>query len=542
MNCVFCFVTTYWYASLAIVLLGLLYLWSIWTHDYFKIRKVPYKKPTPLFGNLTGLATQSDTMFNVINNIYKSHPNNKFLGVFEFRNPLVMIRDPDLIKQITVKDFEHFLDHRVIIDETIEPLFGKNLVSLSGDEWKNMRNILSPAFTGSKIRFMLNLVSECAQELNEFLIDQCEKNDGIHTVDLKEMYTKYTNDVIATCAFGIKVNSFTDEKNEFYTIGKQISNFGGLQSLKFLIYATIPRIAKALKLEIFPGKIPKYFKSLIQDAIGQRQKNGIIRPDMIQLLMEARKGLSKEIAQAEETPKINEGFSATEEINLKDTIKVHKKTLDDDDITSQCLIFFLAGFETISNLLCFASHELAVNPDYQQRLYEEVKQVSDEMHANNEELSYEKLQSMKYLDMFVSETLRRWPPAMVTDRKCTIPYKIKDNDIEMTIEKDSFIWIPVGPLHHDPQYFPEPEKFDPERFSDENKHKIIPYTYLPFGAGPRNCIGSRFALMEAKAILFHLLTRFSFEVSVRTQIPLKYSKSGFSVRPEKGFWIALKPR
>jgi cytochrome P450 family 9 len=97
-------------------------------------------------------------------------------------------------------------------------------------------------------------------------------------------------------------------------------------------------------------------------------------------------------------------------------------------------------------------------------------------------------------------------------------------------------------FHHDPQYFPEPEKFNPDRFSDENRKSIDPDTYLPFGIGPRNCIGSRFALMELKTIMFYLLQNFSFEVTEKTQIPLEYEKVPFGMKPEKGIWIGLKPR
>ena len=104
------------------------------------------------------------------------------------------------------------------------------------------------------------------------------------------------------------------------------------------------------------------------------------------------------------------------------------------------------------------------------------------------------------------------------------------------------LFIPIWCLHHDPQYFPDPEKFDPERFSDENRDKIDPDTYIPFGVGPRNCIGSRFALMELKTILFYLLLNFTFDITDKTQIPLRLEKNPFGLKTEKGAWMALTPR
>lgn len=109
-------------------------------------------------------------------------------------------------------------------------------------------------------------------------------------------------------------------------------------------------------------------------------------------------------------------------------------------------------------------------------------------------------------------------------------------------EVNQVIFIPIWGFHHDPKYFPEPEKFNPDRFSDENRGNIDPDTYLPFGIGPRNCIGSRFALMELKTIFYYLLLNFSFEVGEKTQIPLQFKKVPFGMATEKGIWAQLKPR
>lgn len=99
---------------------------------------------------------------------------------------------------------------------------------------------------------------------------------------------------------------------------------------------------------------------------------------------------------------------------------------------------------------------------------------------------------MKYLDQIICETLRRYPPAYILSRVCARDYLIKSkksDEVDLFLEKGSILTIPVGGLHMDPQYFPDPERFDPDRFSEENKKKIISGTYMPFGSGPRNCIG-----------------------------------------------------
>lgn len=118
---------------------------------------------------------------------------------------------------------------------------------------------------------------------------------------------------------------------------------------------------------------------------------------------------------------------------------------------------------------------------------------------------------------------------------------MKPSEKNLQLEKGDTIWIPVFGIHHDPEYYAEPEKFDPERFNDENKRNIKPYTYLPFGVGPRNCIGSRFALLECKTLFYHLLLNFEIVPIKQTVIPLILSKSFFNVKPEGGQWLGLKP-
>jgi cytochrome P450 family 9 len=207
---------------------------------------------------------------------------------------------------------------------------------------------------------------------------------------------------------------------------------------------------------------------------------------------------------------------------------------------AQCFVFFLAGFDTSSTLLSFAAYELAVNPEVQQKLFQEIQTTNAELAGGN--LTYNAVQKMKYLDMVISEALRKWPPAPITDRCCVKDYTLNYEQYNFTIKKGQFFWIPIYALHRDPKYWKNPEKFEPERFSDENKSTINMGTYLPFGTGPRNCIGSRFALMEAKTVLYYMILNFSFEVTAKTQIPLKLARLPFGIKPEKEIYLVLNPR
>lgn len=117
-----------------------------------------------------------------------------------------MIRDPDLIKQITVKDFDHFLDHRPFLKDVENELFGKSLLLLTGQRWRNMRATISPAFTGSKMRKMLQLVVDISEQAAQIVFDEANDSSQPTVRDMKELFNRFTSDVIATTAFGIKVH------------------------------------------------------------------------------------------------------------------------------------------------------------------------------------------------------------------------------------------------------------------------------------------------------------------------------------------------
>lgn len=445
--------------------------------------------------------------------MYNYFPDAKYFGSMDFNTPAVFLRDPELIKDVLVKDFENFHDHRGFVDESLDPLFSKNVFALRGDRWREMRNTLSPSFTASKMKLMYELVSKCSREFVNYLVDHPELYDN--AIETKQIFRRYTTDVIATTAFGISVNSMEDQNNEFYVRGIETSKVfrGSLAMFKFIFMRAFPRVAKLVGMSGFASSsMAEFFKRVVGETIKIREEQGIIRPDMIHLLMQARN---------------------------KEGPSIHKMTLD--DIVSQAFIFFLAGFETSSTLMCFIAHELAINQDIQDRLREEVQQHL----AEGNEISYESLSKMTYMDMVISEALRKYPPSILTDRLCTKRYELPPSQPggkSVIVEPDNITMILIYGLHRDPKYFPNPDKFDPERFSEENKDNIVPYTYLPFGHGPRKCIGNRFALMETKILIAHLLQKFTLKRTEKTVEPVVYDKREFNLAPEGGFWIALEKR
>uniref|UniRef100_A0A1A9WIC7 Cytochrome P450 n=1 Tax=Glossina brevipalpis TaxID=37001 RepID=A0A1A9WIC7_9MUSC len=187
------------------------------------------------------------------------------------------------------------------------------------------------------------------------------------------------------------------------------------------------------------------------------------------------------------------------------------------------------------------AHEIMENTEVQEKLLKEIQET--ENNLNGKSMTYDVIQSMRYMDCVSSETLRKWTPAAFTDRVCNhdVTYELS-NGRKLQIKKDDVVWIPVAGLHRDSSYYENPNKFDPERFTIENKNNLKPFTYLPFGIGPRNCIAPRFALLEAKLLIYYLLRDFQFAAAKKTSIPFQLGQSRFQLFPKNGIWLKFVAR
>lgn len=499
--------------SLVAVVLVAIYRLISYKQKYFERINVPHLKPVFLFGNQLPTLLKKRSMFDQIRWLYKQFPGAKYFGTYEFTNPQIFIKDVELIKDITVKNFDNFTDHFAVTSD-FDPLFSKNLFSLRGQTWREYRAVLSPSFTGTKLKSMFILINNCALNLREFLLSETKR--GV-PIDTKDLFTRYTNDVIASAAFGITVNSFKDRDNEFFKVGKEATTFTFWQIFKFLLARSVPIVAKVFELKVVKPKISNYFISIVKSNVEQREKHGITRPDMIQLMIQAR-----------DDP--NNGVK-----------------MDVIDMTAQAFIFFAAGFDTISTAMCFTAHLIAAHPQVQGKLLRELEQryeaICDESNG------YEALKDFHYLDAVVNEALRMYPPNPINDRMCTKRFELPPavpGGKPFVVEPGTMIGLPVVGVHYDERYYEEPEKFKPERFLDSDGKLTIKVTdsqfFLPFGSGPRICIAHRFAMLEIKLVIAHLLALTHLSPSDKTPSPIIPTTRTFQLMPDNGFWLNLELR
>ncbi|GAB6028359.1 hypothetical protein CHUAL_002527 [Chamberlinius hualienensis] len=485
------------------IILTLIYWYLTWNFNYWEKQGIQCPPNLIFLGNLL---TERNKILRE-EDIRKAKRYGTVYGFYEGRKPTIRIADPDMLREILSKQFDHFTDRRKLDLGNADPVTKKFLTLVNGAEWKQIRNVMTPTFTSVKLKQMAPLIEESVAELVEILK---EKSKNKISVDLKTQFGPLILDIIASCAFGVKINS---QKNPDTTFVQNVRRLHVKRNLfKVFMLFTLPAFVRNMfnLTPVMNQEALDYFKSTINEVISSRKQNNIIRNDFLHLMMEALKG------------------NAAEEND-------QKQVLTSSGVIAQSILFLLAGFETISTALAIACYQLALNKDIQSKLSNEIDQAFKDGQSK---ISYDQLFSLNYLDMVMNESLRWFPPQFRTEREC-----VSDAQVGyLTIQKGTIVSIPIHAIHWDEKNYPNPEKFDPERFNPDNKKAINPYTYLPFGIGPRNCIGMRFALMEAKYILAHLIHQFKFVECPETKVPLQFSLNMGSIGSQAGAWIRFEEK
>ncbi|KAK4878864.1 hypothetical protein RN001_011370 [Aquatica leii] len=482
---------------------------------YWKRKGVYTPQPGIPFGNAKDLVLQQVCFGVAIKNAYDAIKKKglKFGGYYFFMRPIFIPVDLDLIKRMMTTDFAHFTDHVLHVDEEYDPL-STHLFAMKGSRWKNLRMKLTPTFTTGKMKMMFQTLVDCSNEL-AVVIDQMVENKTV--IEIKEIIGRFTTDIIGSCAFGLECNSLRDPNSKFRQNGKKFFDTSLKDSIVRLLSFTVPEFFKIFRVRSHPKEVTNFFMNVVEQTVKYREQHNIIRTDFMHLLLQIKNNVK---------------ITDTDVGSFKNSTKNGNASLTLSELAAQCFVFFIAGFETSSTTTTFCMYELCVNSKIQDKLREEIVAV---LKKHNGNLSYDAIMEMTYMDKCVNETLRKYPPIPIHSRECTKTYKIPNSDV--VLKKGAYIFIPAYGVQRDPEHYPDPDKFDPERFSEENKAKRHPAAWTPFGDGPRVCIGMRFGLMQTKVALARMLQRYQFSLHSKTTVPIRMDPGSFVLAADTGVWL-----
>lgn len=413
------------------------------------------------------------------------------------RQKMISVGDPDVLRRILVKDFSDFQDRE--LNFPLDPLQKNGLFFLKGDHWRFVRSVLTPTFTSGKMRGMNPLIQKCVNSLQTNFQRYADSGESFTA---KTLFGAYSMDVIASVAFGLDTDSQNDPHNPFVIHAQECFKFNMWNPMLW-IFVAFPAVAQLL-VKLGGGLLPKsarnFFTDILSRTISERKNERKARLDFLQLIIDARK---EELSSEKHEVDFDTSALATD---------IDRKGLSDIEIIAQAFLVMIAGYETTGTALTFTAYSFATNPEWQDKVIAEVDTV-----LKGEAPTYDNVLKLETLEMCVTESLRCHPPIIRSFRSADKEVLVDGH----VFPKDCAISIPIYSIHHDPDLYPDHETYDPSRFSPERRHEIHPYAYLPFGIGPRNCVGMRLAQMEIRMAMAQLLQKFKFVTCDETLIPMR---------------------
>ncbi|XP_051167208.1 uncharacterized protein LOC127285301 [Leptopilina boulardi] len=493
------------YSLLAILTLIIIIVYFYLTRNfgYWKKRGVKEIPPTPFVGNCGKYFKYEKSPGALFKCFYDEHPNLPYVGIYMIDEPCLLIRDPEILKRIFIKDFNFFTDK--LLRSGKNDVSNNSLFFIENPHWKYLRQKFTHLFTPSKMKSKFDNMLEIGRDLDDYL-DKLQLEGSGKEIDVKEVSGKFMTDVIGLILFGLKCNSLKDPEAELRKFGKAMfGTYSFKRAIEISIIFLAPQFADLFGCKFIFENAYNFFTKVFEEVLNERKNSKIKGNDFLDVIIQLRDNEVK---------------------------SPHGLKLQGDNLSAQAVLLFAAGFEPPSAVMAFCLFELAKHKEIQNKLR---NQINDGIIKNNGKITYELVTELQYLDMILSETLRKYPTMPVMDRKATKDYKIEETGL--VIEKGTAILVPLLGLHYDPQYFPDPEKFDPERFSSDNKLRN-PYVNMPFGLGSRGCIASRQGLLQVKLGLIVIISR--FEVSLLKKTSIEFDKLSALTSSKGGLFLNIR--
>ncbi|XP_014296124.1 cytochrome P450 6k1 [Microplitis demolitor] len=500
----------YWVLDSVILLSTLIiiaYLYMTRKFKYWKRRGVAEITPTPFVGNFGDCLTTKRSGGQWAQDMYEWSAGLPYMGFYVFDRPFLLVRDPELIKNILVKDFNYFND-RFAKASPYDRIGDANLFFIKNPQWKIVRTKLTPIYSSGRVKKMFKLMVDVGDDLMSLMESHNFKGKG-EIIEVKELCARFTTDMISTTAFGIRANCLNHPNAGFRESGRKIFKPTFYRNFEAMSLFFAPQLATPLGLKFVPKESATFLRNSLWDVINERERCGSKRGDLIDALIDLR---------TNKTQLFHDEFD-----------------FDGDNLLAQAVVFLSAGFETSSSTLSFTLYEMALQPEIQNKLRAEIVKGLEQTEGK---ITYDLAMNLPYLDMVIAETLRKYPPLPVLDRVANENYKIQNSNL--VLEKGTPVMISISGLHFDPEYFPDPHKYDPERFSEANKKTRKSCVYLPFGEGPHVCIGMRIGLLQTKIGLLKLLPKYEFSSCKETLIPMRFNTKSIVTCADGGVFLNVK--
>lgn len=471
----------------------------------------------------------------------------------------IVLQDPALIKEIGVEKFDLFRDRLIPFSLRAN----KGLLTAKGDEWHRSRRALNPAFNSIKLAAFANTISRHCQALTNRL-DRIilEGHHEDKPIDVVQLFGDLTMDVIGSTSFDAEfglqesplegLEEATKKNPQQQQPQQQQPQQGSVVEAAKNIFMSSGGIMG------FGGTVTQ-FVTVVAPILGPLLKLAfplLLTPETIQLVRSVRKleRILSEIlegrSQFSQTNNNNDENNdnhddttvtpkASVDANFIDLVRkaqdpVSGIGLDNDEVRDQLGLFILAGYETTANTLSYTAFLLAQHPQVEAKLVEEIQRLAPNKDTT---LNFKDLAEFKYTSNVINEALRLYPPGAMLRREAQQDVVLGNG--KYPIQKGTWMIIPVYSLHRDELYWEKPEEFNPDRFADSTK--LTKYAHLPFGVGPRNCIGQRFALEEIKLALIAIYREHTFKLHAKTELPLQL-RAGITLSPAHGIWMTVHRR
>ncbi|XP_019547200.3 cytochrome P450 4d8-like [Aedes albopictus] len=398
----------------------------------------------------------------------------------------------------------------------VEPWLGQGLLISSGEKWFQRRKIITPTF---HFKILEQFVTVFNKE-TDTMVDNLRKHVGGGEFDIYDYVTLMALDSICETSMGTCVNAQKNPTNRYVQNVKRMSVLVLLRSISML--AGSPLLYDVLHPHAWESrKIIKQLHEFTTSVIESRRR---------QLEMEKLEKVDFDMNEENLYSKRKMTF-----LDLLLNVTVEGKPLSIEDIREEVDTFMFEGHDTTTSGISFAIYQLASNPHIQDKLYDEIVSIVGK-NTSNVELTFQTLQDFRYLETVIKESMRLFPPVPFIGRTSV-------DDMEMngtTVKAGQEFLVPIYVIHRNPKVYPDPEKFDPERFSDTAESKRGPYDYIPFSAGSRNCIGQRYAMLEMKVTLIKLLL--NYRILPGESMGEVRVKSDLVLRPDRGIPVTLVAR